>query len=235
MNDDEPLNVLVIDDDEPMRRLLTDIVTGEGHTAMPAGSAEEGLELLPVCTFQVAFIDQNLPGMEGLVLGEFLRRNNPDMTIALVTGEPDKKLRRRSRDLAITHISKPFDVREIVGVMAEYVERALERRECRLQHDATDFAPPLGRYVDELEACFGVPNVPERIEGRLVETIKRSLNALRSVSRYTERDRVVALSGLLTARVLGVQLPRATSGRSLYEEFDALMQEHGRRVEFGNE
>jgi hypothetical protein len=77
-----------------------------------------------------------------------------------------------------------------------------------------------------------MPGVPERIQSRLVTTIKRCLNDLRSVGRYTERDRVLALSGLLTARVLGIDLPRVPSGRTPYEEYDELMRLHGRRTEF---
>ena len=228
----EQLNILVIDDDAATREVLTEIITAQEHQAVPASSAEEGLGLLPLWTFQVAFIDQNLPGMEGLVVGEYLRRNNPDMTIALVTGEPDRRLARRSRDLEIRFIAKPFEIREIVDVIASNIEAASVRRERRLAHEDADFAPPIATFAEELTSCYGVPGVPARIEGRLVETIKRCLNNLRSVSRYTERDRVVALSGLLTSRVLGVQLPRAPSGRTLYDEYDALMTEHGRRPEF---
>ncbi len=234
MVEDAQLNVLVIDDDEKLRQLLVDIITREGHQAVPAGSAEEGLELLPIWTFQVAFIDQRLPGMEGLVLGEYLRSNNPDMMIALVTGEPDKKLKRKSKDLSIVHIAKPFDIKEIVAVLGDYGTTAKTRLAARLRHEDPDYAAPIGRYADELTDYYGIPNVPARVEERLSSAIKRSLNELRSVSRYTERERVVALAGLLAAQVLGVQLPKAggTEQRTLYEEYDALMREHGRRVEF---
>ena len=54
------------------------------------------------------------------------------------------------------------------------------------------------------------------------------------MGRYTERDRVLALSGLLAARVLGVDLPRLPSGRTPYEEYDEIMRQHGRRTEFGD-
>ena len=109
----EQLNILVIDDDESLRGLLVDIIARGGHQAVPVTSAEEGLELLPFWTFQVAFIDQRLPGMEGLVLGQYLRRNNPDMTIALVTGENDLRLERQTRALSIAFIPKPFNVQDI--------------------------------------------------------------------------------------------------------------------------
>lgn len=229
---DGMLNVLVVDDDPEMRELLALIVHREGHQAIAVESSEKALELLPVWSFQVAFLDHNLPGMEGLLLGEYLRRSNPDMLIAMVTGSVDPKVERRTRELRVTFIAKPFDNAEIRRVLETYVEHARERAERRRLEGEADFEPPIGRFADELSDSFAIPKVPDRITERLVGTVQRSLSNLRSVSRYNERDRVVALSGLLTARVLGVDLPRASNGLSLFEEYDRLMQHHGRRTEF---
>jgi len=232
--DHEQLNILVIDDDEGIRELLCDIIARVQHQVVPVASAEEGLEVLPFWTFQVAFIDQNLPGMDGLVLGEYLRRNNPDMTIALMTGDDDRSLQRKSKDLSIVYLPKPFDVGGILALIERYLADAKERQAQRLDHEAPDFDPPFAHYTAEIEAAYAIPSVPGRIEDRLLETLKRSLNNLRSVGRYTERDRVIALSGLLTARVLGMSLPKVDGDRTLYDEYDELMGQHGRRTEFGD-
>lgn len=231
----DQLNVLVVDDTAAMRELLATIVHREGHQAITAASAEGALELLPVWTFQVAFLDHNLPGMEGLLLGEYLRRSNPSMLIALVTGEDDPRVERRTRELSVTFIAKPFDNAEIHRVLESYTALARDRAARRATASDEDYEPPIARYADDLPASFGIPNVPGRITERLVGTLKRSLSNLRSVNRYSERDRVVALSALLTARVLDVDLPRASNGLTLFEEYDRLMQEHGRRVEFAPE
>lgn len=230
--DHEQLNVLVIDDDEAVRTLLCEIIARVEHQVVPVASAEEGLEVLPFWTFQVAFIDQNLPGMDGLVLGEYLRRNNPDMTIALVTGDEDRALQKKMRDLAIAHVHKPFDVAVILEVIDNYIVGAKERRELRLSRADGNFDPAFAAYATELSAVFAMPSVPGRIEDRLLETLKRSLNNLRSVGRYTERDRVITLSALLTARVLGLNLPKGSDDLTLYQEYDLLMDQHGRRREF---
>lgn len=227
------LNVLVVDDDDGVRGLLAEILGGEGHQVLPVASAESALELLPSWTFHVALLDQRLPGMDGLVLGGFLRRNNPNLAIALLTGEDEPKLERRARDLGISFIRKPFHVNDILRVVEAYAEDAGERHRSRIQGEDVDFAPPIGRYARELTERFGIPNVPQRTRDRLVETTRRALHDLRSVGRYTEHDRIVALSGLVTATVLGVSLPRAHDGRTLFEEYDDLMRLHGRRTEFG--
>ncbi len=232
MSDGDQLNVLVVDDDPAMRELLAEIIHRDGHQTIAAESAEKALEILPLWTFQIAFLDHNLPGMEGLLLGEYLRRSNPDAIIALVTGDDDPRVEQRTRELGVVFIAKPFDNARIRRVIEEYVERAKERALARERREDPDFEPPIGRFAAELPDCYGIPKVPDRISDRLSGTVQRCLTNLRSVSRYSERDRVIALSGLLTARVLGVDLPRASSGLTLYEEYDRLMQHHGRRTEF---
>ncbi len=70
---------------------------------------------------------------------------------------------------------------------------------------------------------------------RTVRMTMPKLNDLRSVGRYTERDRVVCLSGLLAARVLGVDLPKTHAGLTLFEEYDQVMRAQGRRTEFSED
>lgn len=229
----EQLNVLVVDDDEASRNVMVDIITHHHHQAVPAESAEEILKLLPFWTFQIAFIDHHLPGMEGMMLGAYLIKNNPNMTVALVTGAPEPALEKKSEALGLEFIAKPFGVTAIMDVIDKYQRAAEEREKARWQQVDEDFVPPIFRFTASLEGYFDMPNVPSRIENRLTDAIKRSLNNLRSVSRYNEKDRIIALSGLISAKVLGIRLPKSSADRTLYEEYDSLMMERGRRREFG--
>lgn len=226
------LNILVVDDDDVVLNLLVTLLSRNGHQVVPAGSAEEILELLPYWTFHVAFLDHHLPGMEGLVLGEFLRRNNPEMTIALITGETDPALRKRSDASGLEYISKPFKSADIFGVVERHKEWDRQRRLRRLERSQQHWAPLLSEHMDALSDIYGVPNVPSRIEERLVHTVKTALNNLRAANRYSERDRTIALCGLICAKVLGVDLPKGSSGKTLYREYDELMKHMGRRQEF---
>jgi CheY-like chemotaxis protein len=228
----EEVNILVIEDDDALRAMLAEFLSKHQHQVVVAESAEEGLQMLPQWTFQIAFVDHNLPGMNGLVLGEYLRRNNPDMSIVMMTGSEEVGLERRSRDLSLQFMPKPFRLADVLRVVDEFVTCAREREERRRTHAEPLYDPPIESYVTELSQCYGVPKVPARIEERLVTTVKRCLSNLRTASRYTERDRVVAFSGLLTAEVLGVSLPNTKAGLTLFQEYDRLMVERGRRTEF---
>ena len=231
---DEQVCALVVDDDGDMRALIAGVLLDRGHLAVTAASAEEAMANLPHFTFQVAYLDHNLPGMEGMVLGEWLRRHNPFMEIALVTGNPDERLRRLCAEHDLELIAKPFDVSELLQLPARYVERAVERHD--EQSEATQwYDPPIRDFWEELEPAFDLPSIPSRIEERLERRINDALANIRSVSRYTERERVVALSGLLAARVLGIRLARGRDGKTLYEEYDDVMLARGRRKEFSTE
>lgn len=226
------INVLVVDDDPGIRELLVEVVSRMGHQAVPAGSAEEILKLLPYWRFDAAFIDHHLPGMEGLVLGEYLVRSTESLRVVIVTGAKEENLDERCAALGMGLLRKPFRVSTIEDVLDEVTRAVIESDGDRPSQGPENFAPRLSGFADELTGRFDIPSAPNRIEARLVDITKRSLNNLRSEHRFTEEDRVTAFSGLVTARVLGFKLPKAPSGKTLYEEYDAIMEEHGLRTEF---
>ncbi len=228
----EQLTALVVDDDPAMRALLASILLEYGHLAVTAGSAEEAMATLPLYTFQLAYLDHNLPGMEGVVFGEWLRRNNPFMQIALVTGVEDDALEERVQDRGIVFVQKPFDVHDVTELVSRYLEAARERLQRDQESESEWHAPPFELFTEELPAYFGLPSVPARIEDGLVRRINEAMANMRSVGRYSERDRVAALAGLLAARVLGVRVPRGRRDMTLYEEYDEIMEGLGRRREF---
>lgn len=225
------LNVLVVDDDEAMRTLLVDIISREEHQAVAAISAEHGLELLPYWTFHVAFLDLHLPGMDGIILGEYLRRSNPEMIIVIVSADTADRVERRSRDLSLRFLAKPFRVEDIQSVLNEANRR--DRTVISTNPGVPDFSADFSTYHRELGEYYAMPKVPARIEDRLIASLRHCLNDLGNASRYCERDRVFALAGLLTAEVLGIQLPRANNGLTLFEEYDRIMFERGSATEFG--
>ena len=228
----DQLHILVIDDDVEVCALIAQILLPDGHQVVTVNSAEQGLEQLPWFSFQIAFIDQNLPGIDGLVFGGYLRKNNPNMQIALVTGEPTPKVVRDAEEQGIIVIAKPFDISQILDVVSAYRRDAEARLEAAQSTDGADWDPDLASYLGGLPAYFDVPHVPTRVSDVLVTRLKIAFNHIGSIHRYNERERVAVLSGLLAAQVLGLQLPRLASGRTMFEEYDLIMTTHGRRPEF---
>lgn len=78
--------VLIVDDEEEIRTLLTLVFTKEGYDVRTADSAENALELLENEKIHVIFLDLNLPGMSGKELCSIIRKNMPMSIIHAITG-----------------------------------------------------------------------------------------------------------------------------------------------------
>jgi len=225
----EQLHILVIDDDADMRELFAQLLLGYGHQVILAESAEEGLGQLPFYRFDVALLDQNLPGMEGLVLGEYLHKNNPEMSIALVTGETTSRLRRLCERLAIRFIEKPFEVHQILDV----IETArLNRQERSDTETGPVFELDVTPYLSDLTEAFDMPQPPQRLQVQLARRIREALERMELSRHLSDRDRTLAYTGLVSALVLGIRLPKQKDGGTLFDRYDRLMSARGCRPMF---
>ncbi|MCA9517770.1 MAG: response regulator [Myxococcales bacterium] len=226
------LNILVLDDDPDMRQLMSSVLIAAGHQVVAVETAERGLEQLPYYTFEVAFLDQNLPGMEGLVLGEYLRHNNPHMQVALVTGSSDPGVDRLAKEHGIRVIRKPFDVDELLEVVDRYVALEAERVAAARREVVGGRAVDVKAHLEALPAYFGAPNVPQRLEDLVARKVRVALERMRYDGAFDELDRAAAYAGLLTAQVLGLRLPRHKDGSTFFEDYDAIMRELGKDPAF---
>lgn len=230
------LTVLVVDDDPQIRDLVSRIVLAEGHQAVGAPSAEAGLEQLPYHVFDVAILDHRLPGMEGMVLGEYLHRNNPQMEVVLMTGDPDPRLHRVAQAAGLVLLEKPFEVDEIERLLQRAVKRDLARAEAQTPAaaDPREGGPvDLRPHYEALTEAFAAPTVPHRIEELLSRRVREALEQIRYHGGFDERARAIAYAGLITAQVLGIRLPRTRHGTSMSHWYDELMVASGRPPAFG--
>jgi len=230
------LTVLVIDDDPDLRALVQRVVMSEGHQAIAVGSAEAGLEQLPFNSFDVAFIDQRLPGMDGSVLGEYMHKANPEMEVVIVTGDHDPRLLKMCGALGLSVILKPFEIDAITDVLDRAVRQEAARAKAAeaARGAAERVAGPLdlAAAFPHLPELFHLPGVPQRLEELLGRRVREALERLQLGSAGDEDARAVAYAGIIAAQVLGLKLPRTRSGHSMAQWFDTLMLESGRPPAF---
>ncbi len=117
--------VLVIDDDEITRTLVTRMLTGEGHQVEEAVDGAEGLRLFGKRPPDVVLTDINMPGLDGHEVIAAIRVLHTDVPIIAISGggaiAKDELLLKASALGAVEIIMKPFEFRQLVGA----VERAL--------------------------------------------------------------------------------------------------------------
>jgi two-component system response regulator AtoC len=119
-----PGDVLIVDDEEHIRKIMSIMLGKRGHRCRTAASADEALQAVARETFDVVFTDINMPGMDGLGLLARLRSEVPDTLVIMVTAfaAVDTAI-RAMKEGAYDYIAKPFNEAEIVLVL----EKALER------------------------------------------------------------------------------------------------------------
>ncbi len=101
--------VLVVDDSK-----LARIVVGKAIAAVQAdwkkieaSNAEEATALLEHGGVDLAIVDFNMPGRNGLELAEEIRGGFPEMPIALVTANVQDEIIAQARALDVTFVAKP--------------------------------------------------------------------------------------------------------------------------------
>jgi len=117
--------ILVVDDEEFLRRLVARQLSLDGYDCALAASGEEAWEILQREEYSLIVLDITMLGMSGLELLEKVRQACPDTAVIMVTVVDDRPTAIHALQLgAYGYIIKPFESNEL----AINVANALERR-----------------------------------------------------------------------------------------------------------
>ena len=109
-----PGRVLLVDDQQELRRLLERALVKAGHDVVSAGNGREAIALARQSRFDLVISDVQMPLMTGIELLRKLRHHQPDLPVVLISGvfelAPDQSL----ADIgAFAILSKPFPFEEL--------------------------------------------------------------------------------------------------------------------------
>jgi DNA-binding NtrC family response regulator len=124
-----PLHVLVVDDDDEMRRLLRRSLEFEGHHVTELDRGTQVLKALREAAFDLIILDNRMPGLNGLELLPSLRREFPHVPVLLVTAFGGRQVASSAlRQGAASYLEKPFRLGQLRDAIATLVpERRGER------------------------------------------------------------------------------------------------------------
>jgi len=123
----EAAKILVIDDDENIRKVLNTILEDEGYIVDTAETAKESIEKSENSFYNLALIDVRLPDMEGIELLSKLRDTKPKMRKIIVTGYPTLQNAIAAVNKgADAYIVKPFEVDKILEIIREQLKKQKE-------------------------------------------------------------------------------------------------------------
>src|SRR5687767_7794033 len=107
----EPIRILVADDEDTVRRICQRILTPLGYSLQIASDSEAALALAEQQTFDLLLTDLRMPGaMSGLELAKKVRQRLPTIKIIIMTAFPNVDSAVDSMRLGLAdYLVKPFD------------------------------------------------------------------------------------------------------------------------------
>ena len=116
--------LLIVDDEQSYRQLLTLVFEGDGHQIRTAMNGREALEMLEAEPAEVIITDVRMPDMDGIELLRHVREFLPDVGFVLMTAFATVDTAREAFKLgADDFIQKPFDVEELKIIVKKAFER----------------------------------------------------------------------------------------------------------------
>jgi putative two-component system response regulator len=136
--------ILLVDDEEVIRRLLYQKLTREGYRCEQAANAEQALEKLKKDSIELVILDIKMPGKSGLQLLPEIKAKYPDTAVIMATAVDDANTAINCMKAgAYDYVTKPFNL----GEVSFSVKRALEKR--RLELENRDYQQHLEEKVEE--------------------------------------------------------------------------------------
>src|SRR3989442_14668954 len=114
MGFNQEISILIIDDEEPIRRLLA-MYLSEEYTCVTAATADEATTILSGATFNLVITDITMPGASGIELSQYIHQAYPDTVVIMVSGMTDINYAIEAmRHGAFDYVTKPFDLSQVL-------------------------------------------------------------------------------------------------------------------------
>ncbi|HEY2497255.1 MAG TPA: HD domain-containing phosphohydrolase [Candidatus Angelobacter sp.] len=126
--------ILVVDDEEPIREIISSMLSAAGYKTRQAASGMEALAILnSTGEFELMLSDLMMAELDGIALLERSKEKYPDMPVIMVTAVHDISVALAAiRNGAYDYLLKPFEREQLLAM----VRRALEHRRLKLENRA---------------------------------------------------------------------------------------------------
>lgn len=120
--------IVVIDDQEPIRRIIRRALEKENHEVLEAEDGEAGIRFLEGQTVDVVITDIFMPGLDGIQTLREIRKRYPAIKVIAMSGGDSSGLLDLRRDAellgAVTSLKKPFTARDVVELVRSVLATA---------------------------------------------------------------------------------------------------------------
>lgn len=110
--------ILVIDDDSGVRESLREVLGTEGYLVDTASSGEEGLAAVKEGDYDLALLDIRLPGLNGAVVMEEIRKQRPETLVIIISGYGSLESAIQALRLGVKdYFIKPYPVQDLLNAI----------------------------------------------------------------------------------------------------------------------
>jgi DNA-binding NtrC family response regulator len=122
--------ILVVDDEESIRKLLRVRLTREGYSVQEAENGKEALKKVEIYDPLAVVSDIRMPEMDGFEFLDELSKQDNAPSVVLITGHGEKECAIQAvRTGAYDYIEKPFDLDQVMATVARAVEATVLKRQ----------------------------------------------------------------------------------------------------------
>jgi CheY-like chemotaxis protein len=124
-----PTTILVVDDNPPMAKTLSDILTIKGYEVHTAYSGAEALEILRNHEIHILLTDVIMPDMDGVALYRQTRKTHPQLVTFLMTAyAADEIIQQGIAEGIKTVLTKPVDINLFLNLVMAVEQVYFNRR-----------------------------------------------------------------------------------------------------------
>ena len=137
----EPLHILVVDDDHSMAKTLMDILKVKGFQAEAVHSGPKAIEKMAETAFDCVLSDIKMPEINGVELYRAIKAQRPDMPVVLMTAySSDSLVEEGLEEGAIAVLTKPLEI----GLLLTFFSFLRKERSVVIVDDDPEFCRTLG-------------------------------------------------------------------------------------------
>jgi DNA-binding response OmpR family regulator len=120
-----PYKLLIVDDSKLARMSAAKALNAlyPDWSRIEAANADEALSLAKQTSFDVALLDFNMPGRDGLVLAAELLGVRPSTPLAIVSANYQEEIVGRAREIGATFLTKPLNEQAFGAFLQDAVRR----------------------------------------------------------------------------------------------------------------
>ena len=131
-------NILLVDDDPAVRRMLFRVLEDEKYHVTPAASGAEALELATLSPPDLTLLDINLPSTSGWEIFEKLTNDYPSMPIIVITARPNQLFPALASGVGAL-MEKPLDLPKLLWTIRHFLEESPQIRRNRAAGKPAEF------------------------------------------------------------------------------------------------